>query len=224
MIAMEQTGYNVAGTEYHVFHHGRVALSLDDPAESGHDVTRLLVAWTNGDETALENLLPLIYDELHHLARRYMHREAPGHTLQTTALVNEVYLRLIRQKDVNWQNRAHFFAASAQSMRRILVDMARGRNRQRRGGGTPHLSFDEAVIFSLERASELVALDDALIALAKLDERKSRIVDLQFFGGLTTRETEEVLKISESTVEREWRRAKAWLSCELNKAARLGES
>jgi RNA polymerase sigma-70 factor, ECF subfamily len=179
------------------------------------------LAWTNGDETALDSLLPLIYDELHRLARCYMHREAPGHTLQTTALVHEAYLRLIKQKRVNWQNRAHFFAASSQSMRRILVDMARGRKRQRRGGDTPHLSFDEAMAFSLERASEVVALDDALTALAKLDERKSRIVELQFFGGLSTRETAEVLKISESTVEREWRRAKAWLWCELNKTASL---
>jgi RNA polymerase sigma factor (TIGR02999 family) len=193
-------------------------LNPDDRSADNHDVTRLLVAWTNGDNTALETLLPLIYDELHRLARRYMHREASGHTLQTTALVHEAYLRLVKQKDVNWQNRAHFFAASAQSMRRILVDMARGRKRQRRGSGSQHLSFDEAAVFSFERASELVALDDALTTLAELDERKSHVVELRFFGGLSTQETAEVLKVSEATVEREWRRAKAWLFCELNRA------
>ena len=194
------------------------AMNPDESAGGSRDVTKLLLAWSNGDQGALENLLPLIYDELHRLARNYMRREAPNHTLQTTALVHEAYLRLVKQKDANWQNRAHFFAASAQSMRHILVDMARGRNRHRRGGGTPHLSFDEAAIFSPERASELVALDDALTALAKLDARKSRVVELRFFGGLSTQETAEVLKISEATVEREWRRAKAWLSCELSKS------
>ena len=190
--------------------------SNDSPGAS-HDVTELLFAWGNGDQTALENLLPLIYGELHRLARQYMNRESPGHTLQTTALVNEAYLRLVKQKDVQWQNRAHFFAASAQSMRRILVDMARARNRQRRAGNTPHLSLDEGIVFLPERASELVALDEALTALAKLDERKSRVVELRFFGGLSSRETAEVLKVSEATVEREWKRAKAWLSLELDK-------
>jgi RNA polymerase sigma factor (TIGR02999 family) len=189
----------------------------DESSGGSSSVTELLVAWSNGDQNALENLLPLIYDELHRLARNYMRREAPNHTLQTTALVHEAYLRLVKQKDANWQNRAHFFAASAQSMRHILVDMARGRNRQRRGGGTPHLFLDEAIMFSPERASELVALDDALTGLAKLDARRSRVVELRFFGGLSTQETAEVLKISEATVEREWRRAKAWLSCELSK-------
>ncbi len=179
------------------------------------DVTRLLVAWSNGDEAALEMLLPLIYDELHRLARRYMHNEAPGHTLQTTALVNEAYLRLVKKKDLNWQNRAHFFAVSAQSMRRILVDMARERGAFRRGGRAPHLPLEEGLVFSLERASELVALDDALSALAKLDKRRSQVVELRFFGGLSANETAEVLKVSEVTVEREWKRAKAWLSCEL---------
>ena len=192
-----------------------------DPGESScgsHDVTQLLVAWSSGDQTALENLLPLIYGELHRLAQRYMHRESPDHTLQTTALVNEAYLRLVKQKDVQWQDRAHFFAASAQSMRRILVDMARARNSQRRGGDTPHLSLDEGAVFLPERASELVALDHALTALAQLDKRKSRVVELRFFGGLNTQEIAEVLKVSDATVEREWRRAKAWLSCELNQA------
>ena len=193
------------------------AMNFDESSCESPNVTELLVAWNHGDDEALQSLLPLIYDELRRLARNYMHREAPNHTLQTTALVHEAYIRLVKQKDANWQNRTHFFAASAQSMRHILVDMARGRNRQRRGGGNPHLSLDDVAVFSPERASEIVALDDALTALAKLDERKTRIVELRFFAGLSTRETAEVLKVSEATVEREWKRAKAWLSCELNK-------
>jgi RNA polymerase sigma-70 factor (ECF subfamily) len=180
------------------------------------DVTELLVAWSNGDETALDKLVPLIYAELHRLARRHMRQAGPGHTMQTTALVNEAYLRLVRQQQVNWQNRAHFFAVSAKSMRHILVDMARGRGRQRRGGDAPTVSLDEAFLFSPGRASELVALDEALTALAALDERKSRIVELRFFGGLTLEETAEVLSVSHATVEREWKRARAWLSSELN--------
>ena len=193
-------------------------MNPSDSPEASHDVTQLLAAWSNGDPAALENLLPLIYGELHQLARRYMRGESPNHTLQTTALVNEAYLRLVRQKDIRWENRAHFFAASAQSMRRILVDMARGRNRQRRGGNSPHLSLDEGIVFLPDRASEVVALDEALTTLAKLDERKSRVVELRFFGGLSARETADFLKVSETTVEREWKRAKAWLSCELEKA------
>jgi RNA polymerase sigma-70 factor, ECF subfamily len=179
-------------------------------------VTELLVAWSNGDQTALESLTPLIYGELHRLARRYMRHENPGHTLQTTALVNEAYLRLVKQKQANWQNRAHFFAVSAQAMRHILVDMARGRSRLRHGGDAPHVSLDEALVFSEGRAAELIALDDALTALARLDERKSRVVEMRFFAGLSTEETAEVLKVSPATVEREWKRAKAWLYCELN--------
>ncbi len=181
------------------------------------DVTQLLVAWSNGDEGAFEQLVPLIYDELHRLARRYMQRERHGHTLQTTALVNEAYMQLVKQRESNWQGRSHFFAASAQAMRHILVDMARGRNRQRRGGDVVRLSLDEALVFTPERASELVALDDALTALTKLDERKSRIVEMRYFAGLTIEETAEVLKLSHATVEREWQRAKAWLSLELKK-------
>jgi len=180
------------------------------------DVTGLLAAWTNGDTAAFDTLLPIIYNELHRLAHHYMHQEAPGHTLQTTALVHEAYLRLVRQQDVSWQNRAHFFAASAQAMRHILVDMARTRGRQRRGGGAQPLALDEALIFSPERASELVALDDAMMALAKLDQRKSRVVELRFFAGLTTEETAEVLKVSHATVEREWQRARAWLTAQLD--------
>jgi RNA polymerase sigma factor (TIGR02999 family) len=182
------------------------------------DITGLLVAWSNGDRAALDSLVPLIYAELHRLARRYMRQEGPGHTLETTALVNEAYLRLVNQKQVNWQNRTHFFAVSAQSMRNILVDMARGRKRQRRGGDAEHLSLDESLVFSEERASELIALDDALTALAKVDERKGRIVEMRYFGGLSVEETAEVLQISVATVDREWRRARAWLYSELNKA------
>ncbi|MGO4880852.1 MAG: sigma-70 family RNA polymerase sigma factor [Bryobacteraceae bacterium] len=178
-------------------------------------MTELLVAWSHGEQGALDRLVPLIYSELHRLARRYVHQQGPGLTLQTTALVNEAYLRLVNQQQVNWQDRAHFFAVAATSMRHILVDMARGRGRQRRGGGAPVVPLDEALVFSPERSSEMLALDDALTALAKLDERKARIVELRFFGGLSLEETGEVLKISHATVEREWARARAWLSVEL---------
>jgi RNA polymerase sigma factor (TIGR02999 family) len=146
-----------------------------------------------------------------------MQMERRNHTLQTTALVNEAYLQMVKQRDAEWHGRAHFFAASAQAMRHILVDMARSRGRQRRGGETVKVSLEEALVFTPERASELVALDDALTALAELDERKSRIVELRYFAGLTIEETAEVLKISHATVEREWQRAKAWLLVELQK-------
>jgi RNA polymerase sigma factor (TIGR02999 family) len=171
----------------------------------------MLVAWSNGDGTALDSLMQLIYAELHRLASRYMRHEGPDHILNTTALVNEAYLRLVNQNHVNWQNRAHFFAVSAQAMRSILIDMARGRSRLRRGSGARHVSLDEALVFSQGRAAELIALDDALAELAKLDERKSRIVEMRYFGGLNAEETAAVLKISVATVEREWRRARAWL-------------
>ncbi len=182
------------------------------------NVTQLLVAWSNGDQGAFDSLVRLIYAELHRLASRYMRREGPGHTLNTTALVNEAYLRMVNQNNVNWQNRAHFFAVSAQSMRNILIDMARSRNRQRHGGDAQHVSLDEALVFSGNRAAELIALDDALKDLAKLDERKSRIVEMRYFGGLSVEETAEVLKVSVTTVDREWRRARAWLYTVLNKA------
>ena len=181
------------------------------------DVTELLLAWSEGSESALEQLIPLVENELRRLARLYMRREGPGHTLQTTALVNEAYLRIVRQKDSKWQGRAHFFAVSAQSMRRVLVDMAREKHAQRRGSGLEPLSLDEALVFSESRAAELLALDDALRELAQLDERKSRIVDLRFFGGLSVEDTAEVLKISADTVLREWKRAKAWLHAELDR-------
>jgi len=179
-----------------------------------HDVTELLVAWGEGDEAALEKLVPLVDAELHRLARRYMGRERAGHTLQTSALVNEAYVRLIKWKDGRFQNRAHFFGVSAQLMRRILVDFARSRNR---AGAPPpqRITLDEALVISDERDADLVALDEALEELTKLDPRKGRIVELRFFGGLTNEETAEFLKVSPVTVMREWARAKAWLYREL---------
>jgi len=188
-------------------------------AEGPKDVTQMLLAWSNGDATALDSLMHLIYAELHRLAGRYMRHEGPGHLLNTTALVNEAYMRLVNQNHVNWQNRAHFFAVSAQAMRSILIDMARGQNRLRRGSGARHVSLDEALVFSDGRAEELIALDEALNGLAKLDERKSRIVEMRYFGGLNAEETAAVLKVSVATVEREWRRARAWLYSELKNPA-----
>jgi RNA polymerase sigma-70 factor, ECF subfamily len=181
------------------------------------EVTQLLIAWSNGEEEALEKLVPLVYDELRRIARRYMKREPAGHTLQTTALVNEAYLRLIEQKGMKWQNRAHFFAISAQLMRRILVSMARARHANKRGGEARQVSLDEALVISEERAAELVALDEAMNELAALDPRRSRVVELRYFGGLSVEETAEVLKISPETVMRDWKRAKAWLYNELNR-------
>ena len=181
------------------------------------EVTQLLIAWSNGEEEALEKLAPLIYDELRRIARRYMKREPAGHTLQTTALVNEAYLRLIEQKGMKWQNRAHFFAISAQLMRRILVSMARARHANKRGGEARQVSLDEALLISEERAAELVALDEAMNELAALDPRRSRVVELRYFGGLSVEETAEVLNISPETVMRDWKRAKAWLYTQLNR-------
>ncbi len=181
------------------------------------EVTQLLIAWSNGEEEALEKLVPLVYDELRRIARRYMKREPAGHTLQTTALVNEAYLRLIEQKGMKWQNRAHFFGISAQLMRRILVSMARARHADKRGGEAPQVSLDEALVISEERAAELVALDEAMNDLEALDPRRCRVVELRYFGGLSVEETAEVLKISPETVMRDWKRAKAWLYTELNR-------
>lgn len=181
------------------------------------EVTRLLLAWSKGEQTALEKLVPLVYQELHRLAKRYMNRERPGHTLQTTALVHEAYFRLIDSKSVKWQNRAHFFAVSAQLMRRILVDFARSRHNLKRGGGTRQLSLNNALTISDEQGMDLVALDDALLALAALDPRQSQVVELKFFGGLSVEETAEVLKVSPGTVRRDWSLARAWLNRELSK-------
>ena len=185
-------------------------------SSSSHKITQLLVAWNNGDESSLERLVPLVHAELHRLARRYMGKEREGHLLQTSALVNEAYVRLIDWKNVEWKNRAHFFGVSAQLMRRILVDFARQRPRVA-GHTAPHVSLDEALTVGAGRSDDLVALDDALTILAKIDERKSRIVELRFFGGLSVKESAEVMQLSEITVIREWNKAKAWLYRELSK-------
>jgi RNA polymerase sigma factor (TIGR02999 family) len=184
---------------------------------SSHEVTSLLKAWSSGDEQALERLTPLVYRQLHQVARRYMAGERSGHTLQTTALVNEVYLRLVDCGRVNWQDRAHFFAMSAQLMRRILIDFARSRDYLKRGGAIPHISLEEAPSVCEEPDVNLVALDDALKALAAVDERKSKVVELKFFGGLNVEETAEVLHVSSDTVMRDWKLAKIWLLRELSR-------
>jgi len=186
-------------------------------ASSPNEVTRLLVDWSDGDKSALDRLMPLVYEELRKLAHHYMGREGPGHTLQTTALVNEAYLRLIDQRSVHWQNRAHFFGIASQMMRRILVDYARARQSAKRGGDARQVSLDEAMVVTPERAAEVVALDDALKALAEIDQRKSQIVEMRFFGGLSIEETAEVLGVSPGTVMRDWTLAKAWLHREINK-------
>jgi RNA polymerase sigma-70 factor, ECF subfamily len=183
------------------------------------DVTRLLLAWSQGDQAALDELLPLVNAELHRLAAYYMRRESPGHTLQTSALVNEAYLRLIDQRQVQWQNRAHFFGIAAQLMRRILLDHARSRQQARRGGGLRQVSLDEAATVG-QRAAELIALDDALNDLAALDARKSQIVELRFFGGLSNEEVAEVTGLSLRTIEREWRKAKVWLHQSISKGSK----
>jgi RNA polymerase sigma factor (TIGR02999 family) len=174
-------------------------------------VNQLLVEWSAGDQQALEKLLPLIYNELRHLAHNFLYRERPGHTLQTTALVHEAYLKLIDQRDARWQNRAHFFAIAAQAMRRILIDSARKHAAQKRGGPQEKLSLDEAAEVSLESDTKLLALDEALNALAEIDPQQSRIVELRYFGGLTIEETAEVMNSSPATVKREWAMARAWL-------------
>ncbi|CAN5618199.1 sigma-70 family RNA polymerase sigma factor [soil metagenome] len=184
-------------------------------SHSPKEITRLLVAWGEGDESALEGLTPLVYEELRRLAHHYMSLERPGHTLQTTALVNEAYVRLIDWKNVHWQSRAHFFAVSAQLMRRILVDFARTRGYAKRGGGAIAVTLDEAAFVSGDKGGDIVALDEALVSLAKLDERQSMVVELRFFGGLSIEETAEVLKVSPGTVRRDWSLARAWLHREL---------
>lgn len=183
---------------------------------TGADVTQLLLAWGNGDQRAFEQLLPLIYDELRQLAERYLKRERAGHTLQATALVHEAYLKLINQQQVEWQNRAHFYGIAAHAMRRILIDYARSRQADKRGSGEPRLSLDENLTVVNEPHRELLALDDALTALAIFDAQKSRIVELRYFGGLSIEETAAALGIGTATVIRQWRLAKAWLHNELN--------
>jgi RNA polymerase sigma-70 factor (ECF subfamily) len=184
---------------------------------SAEEVNRLLAAWGDGDRSALDRLIPLVERELHQLAHRYLSRERPGHTLQTTALVNEAYLRLVDQRRARFESRTHFFAIAARIMRRILVNHARDRAAEKRGGGVRKVSLDDAAVLSDERAEELVALDEALDTLAELDGRKARVVELRYFGGLSVEETAEVLRVHPNTVTREWGQAKAFLHRELHK-------
>ena len=185
------------------------------PMSTTETVTQLLLAWSDGDASALDRLLPYVEIELRRLASYHMKRESVGHTLQTTALVNELYLKLVDQRQAKWQNRAHFFAVAAQLMRRILVDHARRELRSKRGGGAINLTLDEAVVISPERSADILSLNEALDRLAKLDPLKARIVELRHFGGLSVEETAEVLKIAEVTVMRHWSLAKSWLRREV---------
>jgi RNA polymerase sigma-70 factor (ECF subfamily) len=187
---------------------------MDEPGT--HELTELLVAWGNGDEEALDRIAPLVHAELYRLAKRYMSRERPDHLLQTSALINEAYLRLIDWKAVRWQNRAHFFGVAAQMMRRILVDFARRRPRVAKEVEAHNISLDEAMTLTTEKDADLLALDEALRGLAAIDERKGQIVEMRFFGGLSVDETAEVLKLAPITVMREWNKAKAWLYRELS--------
>jgi RNA polymerase sigma factor (TIGR02999 family) len=193
---------------------------MDVPAP--HEVTGLLQAWGRGDEEALQKLTPLVYEQLRAAARRYMARERPGHTLQTTALIHETYLRLAGVRRIKWQDRAHFFAICAQLMRRILIDFARSRSYQKRGGAVRLVNFDEALLVTTQPDANLVALDEALNRLEKIDERKSKVVELRFFGGLGIKETAEVMKVSADTVMRDWKLAKVWLLRELRGGTRRG--
>ena len=185
---------------------------------SSASITQLLIKWRNGDQAALNELLPQVYDELRRLANYYLRQERLGHTLQTTALVHEAYLRLVGEKEVDWQNRAHFFGIAAVRMRQILVEYARSRQAAKRGGGEYRLSLSEADRLAKERDVNLLALDDALQSLEALDPQKARIVDLRYFGGLTIEETAEVLKISSATVKRDWSTARAWLRSKISNA------
>jgi RNA polymerase sigma factor (TIGR02999 family) len=178
---------------------------------SDDSVTQLLLDWTGGNRAALDRLMPLVYDELRRLARRHLQRERSDHTLQTTALVHEAYLKLIDQDRAQWQNRAHFFAIAARAMRRILLMHARKKQAAKRGGGQPHLSLDEGALVTGQRPEEIIALDDALSRLEAMDERLARVVECRYFGGLTIGETAEALDVSPATVKRDWRTAKAWL-------------
>jgi RNA polymerase sigma factor (TIGR02999 family) len=189
---------------------------MEQSLEKSQEITRMLQEWSGGKQDALDALLPLVYAELHRQASRYLRRERAGHTLQTTALINEAYLKLIDQREVNWQNRAHFFGIAAQMMRRILVDYARQRHRAKRGGIAEDLPLEKAaLVVSEEKSVDLVALDEALTRLAKFDERQARIVELRYFSGLTIEETAEVLRISPATVKSDWNVAKAWLRHEI---------
>jgi RNA polymerase sigma-70 factor (ECF subfamily) len=180
-----------------------------------HEITQLLAQWREGNQSALDDLYPLVYDELHRLARRYMSRERKGHTLQTTALINEAYVRLVDQKNVQWANRSHFFAISAQIMRRILIDHARRHQYAKRGGGARQVSLEEAATVVPDQSEELLRLDEALKSLAEMDPRRSQVVELRYFGGLNNEEIAGVLHISENTVTRDWNMARAWLHQQL---------
>jgi RNA polymerase sigma factor (TIGR02999 family) len=184
-----------------------------------HEITELLAEWSDGNQSALDELYPLVYDELHRLARRYMSRERKGHTLQTTALINEAYVRLVDQKNVHWANRSHFFAISAQIMRRILIDHARRHAYAKRGGGAQKVSLDEAVAVTSGIGSEMIRLDEALKMLAEMDPRRSHVVELRYFGGLNNEENAGVLHVSENTVTRDWNMARAWLYQQLSESA-----
>jgi RNA polymerase sigma-70 factor, ECF subfamily len=184
-----------------------------------HEITQLLAEWREGNQSALDELYPLVYDELHRLARRYMSRERQGHTLQTTALINEAYVRLVDQKNVVWANRSHFFAISAQIMRRILIDHARRHAYAKRGGGAQQVSLDEIANLTSVRGSELLRLDEALKTLAEMDPRRCQVVELRYFGGLNNEEIAGVLNVSENTVTRDWNMARAWLYHQLSESA-----
>jgi RNA polymerase sigma factor (TIGR02999 family) len=184
-----------------------------------HNITQLLAQWREGNQSALDELFPLVYDELHRLARRYMSRERKGHTLQTTALINEAYVRLVDQKNVHWANRSHFFAISAQIMRRILIDHARRHAYAKRGGGAQQVSLEEAAAVTPNPSRELVRLDEALKSLAQMDPRRSQVVELRYFGGLNNEEIAGVLNVSENTVTRDWNMARAWLYQQLSETA-----
>ena len=189
------------------------------PPRQEHEITQLLAEWREGNQAALDDLYPLVYDELHRLARRYMSRERKGHTLQTTALINEAYVRLVDQRNVQWANRSHFFAISAQIMRRILIDHARRQTYAKRGGGARQVSLEETAIVVQDDLSEFLRLDEALKALAELDPRRSQVVELKYFGGLNNDEIAGVLKISKNTVIRDWNMARAWLHHQLTGSA-----
>ena len=187
------------------------------PALAPQEVTQMLLDWSQGDQQALDRLIPVVYGELRRLASRHLRRERADHTLQTTALIHEAYLKLIEQRNVQWQNRAHFFGIAARLMRRILVDYARSKDASKRGGGEIHLALDEALDEAEAQDADLIALDDALTSLASFDSRQSRIVELRYFGGLTIEETAEAIGVSPATVEREWNLARAWLRRELSR-------
>jgi len=187
----------------------------DEREAPTRDVTQLLRAWSEGDQLALEKLTPLVYQELHRRAHRQMAQEHPGQILQTTAIVNEIYVQLIDLRGVSWRDRAHFFALASRLIRHVLIDAARSKGSLKRGAGSPHVALDENLLVSAEPLADVVALDEALTALSAVDERKSRVVELRFFGGLSIEETAEVLKVSPETVKRDWRLAKAWLRREL---------